>query len=117
MANPAPGEHPYVQVLKTEEKGSDVNLAAHLINDGYKGRYEVAVVVSNDSDLLEPIKIVRHELGLDVGVVNPQSGRTSKELAHEASFVKSIRKWVLAQSQFPPVLRDAKGEIRKPPGW
>ena len=117
LANPSPGKHPYVQVLKTEEKGSDVNLAAHLINDGYKGRYEVAVVISNDSDLLEPIKIVRHELGLDVGVINPQSGRTSKELAREASFIKSIRKWVLKQSQFPPVLRDAKGEIRKPPGW
>ena len=117
LANPAPGEKLYVEVLKTEEKGSDVNLAAHLINDGCKGRYEVAVVISNDSDLLEPIKIVRHELGLDVGVINPHHGRTSKELAREASFVKSIRKWVLKESQFPPILQDAQGEIRKPPEW
>ena len=27
-----------VNVMKTEEKGSDVNLACHLINDGYKGQ-------------------------------------------------------------------------------
>jgi uncharacterized LabA/DUF88 family protein len=117
LANPAPGESPYVQVLKTEEKGSDVNLAAHLINDGYKGCYEVAAVISNDSDLLEPIKIVRRELGLDVVVINPRPGRTSKALAREASFVKSIRKWVLKDSQFAPTLRDAQGEIRKPPEW
>ena len=41
----------YVNVMKTEEKGSDVNIAAHLINDGYKGLYQVAILVTNDSDL------------------------------------------------------------------
>lgn len=117
LANPAPGDSKFVKVLKTEEKGSDVNMAAHLINDGYKGRYEVAIVITNDSDLLEPIKIVRRELGMVVGVINPHPGRTSKQLAREASFVKQIRKGVLAASQFSPVLRDAKGEIRKPTRW
>jgi hypothetical protein len=41
-------KHKYVRVIKTEEKGSDVNIAAHLINDGYKGLYEVAVIISNE---------------------------------------------------------------------
>ena len=40
-----------VKVIKTEEKGSDVNMAAHLVNDGHRGRYEVAVLITNDSDL------------------------------------------------------------------
>jgi hypothetical protein len=53
----------YVRVIKTKEKGSDVNLATHLLHDAHMGRFEVAVVVSNDSDLLEPIKIVREQLG------------------------------------------------------
>jgi len=39
VANPGPNEPKYVSVLKTEEKGSDVNIAAHLINDGYQKRY------------------------------------------------------------------------------
>ncbi|MEW6127853.1 MAG: NYN domain-containing protein [Acidobacteriota bacterium] len=26
----------YIKVVKTEEKGSDVNIATHLLNDGYK---------------------------------------------------------------------------------
>ena len=37
-------------LIKTEEKGSDVNIAAHMVNDGHKGLYEVAILVSNDSD-------------------------------------------------------------------
>ena len=117
VANPGPGEPRFVNVLKTEEKGSDVNIAAHLIHDGYQGRYEVAVVITNDSDLLEPIRIVRRELGLVVGVINPHPGRTSRTLAVEASFVKSIRKWVLQKSQFPETLHDDYGVIRKPAAW
>ena len=40
----------------TEEKGSDVNLATHLLHDAHMDRFDVAVVASNDSDLLGPIK-------------------------------------------------------------
>lgn len=39
-----------VQVLKTEEKGSDVNLATHLVRDGFRKEYDLAVLVTNDSD-------------------------------------------------------------------
>jgi hypothetical protein len=31
-------------VIKTEEKGSDVNLATHLLIDGFDDAYELAVV-------------------------------------------------------------------------
>jgi len=61
------------------EKGSDVNLATHLLHDAHRGRFEVAVIVSNDSDLLEPIKIVREGLGKKVGVLNPHK-RPSRAL-------------------------------------
>src|SRR5262249_52027714 len=61
----------FVRVIKTEEKGSDVNLAAHLLHDGHLHRYEAAVLLTNDSDLLEPVKMVRYELGLPVGIINP----------------------------------------------
>ena len=56
----------YVQVVKTEEKGSDVNLASHMLRDGFRGGYDVAVLLKNDSDLIEPIRIVKEELGLMV---------------------------------------------------
>ena len=31
----------YVRVTKTEEKGSDVNMATHLLSDGYKNKIDV----------------------------------------------------------------------------
>jgi uncharacterized LabA/DUF88 family protein len=105
-----------VDVIKTEEKGSDVNLAAHLLRDGFTGDFDVAVVISNDSDLLEPIRIVQSELGKPVGVINPQK-HPSWVLKNEARFFKNIRRSALAKCQFPPVLTDAGGQIRKPSSW
>ena len=117
LAHPTPGGPKYVQVIKTEEKGSDVNIAAHLVNDGYKRRYEVAVLISNDSDLVEPVKIVRNELKLPVGVLNPIPDKPSHELRKYATFVKPIRQGVLSASQFPSTLKDANGTFYKPPSW
>lgn len=105
-----------VKVIKTEEKGSDVNIAAHLVNDGHRGRYDLAVLITNDSDLLEPVKIVRCELNLPVGILNPQQ-RPSRVLVRHASFIKQIRRGPLQASQFPAQLRDANGVFHKPAGW
>ena len=80
----------WVKVDKTEEKGSDVNLATHLLRDGFKGLYEMAVVISNDSDLREPVRIVRQDLNLPVGIINPHQ-RHSKELQEFAKFIKRVR--------------------------
>ena len=56
-------------------KGSDVNLAAHLLNDAWKGLFEAAVVISNDTDLVTPIRMTVVERGKTVVVVCP--GRSS----------------------------------------
>ena len=56
VVNPPPNT---IEVFKTEEKGSDVNLAAHLLLDGFQNRYEAAIVITGDSDLITPIKMAR----------------------------------------------------------
>ena len=35
-----------MEVIRTEEKGSDVNLATHLLTDAFDGDFDVALVVS-----------------------------------------------------------------------
>lgn len=105
-----------VDVIKTEEKGSDVNLASHLLRDAFVGDLDVAVVVTNDSDLLEPVRIIQSELGKPVGILNPQK-HPSMVLKNEARFFKNIRRSALAGSQFPPELKDARGTFWKPPSW
>jgi len=117
LAEAVPGGPKFAKVIKTEEKGSDVNIAAHLINDGYQKAYDVAVVVTNDSDLLEPIRIVRTELNLPAGILNPHELTPSRVLLKHASFIRQIRKGVLAASQFPETLTDAKGTFHKPHVW
>jgi len=117
VAGSLPGNPHYVRVIKTEEKGLDVNIAAHMINDGYKDVYQVAILLSNNSDLVEPVKMVRNELKLPVGVLNPRPASPSQELRMHATFVKPIRKGVLAASQFPFTLKDTTGTVHKPPRW
>jgi len=104
------------QVIKTEEKGSDVNLASLLLADGFRRRHEVAVVISNDSDLVLPIQIVRDELQLPVGVVNPR-GNPSRQLLAVSTFFKRIRPGLLERSQLPETLQDDRGTISKPKAW
>jgi uncharacterized LabA/DUF88 family protein len=106
----------YARVVKTEEKGSDVNLATHLLHDAHMGRFDVAVVVSNDSDLLEPIKIVREQLGKKVGILNPHKNPSRALLPH-IDFIKQIRAGVLGASQFPATMRDTTGTFTRPPAW
>jgi hypothetical protein len=117
LANPVPGGPTHAQVIKTEEKGSDVNLATHLLNDGYQNDYELAVVVSNDSDLVEPIKIVINQLKLPVGVLNPHAGTPSQQLSTHATFFRHIRPSALKGEPIPLSLTDSNGTFRKPTSW
>lgn len=104
-------------VLRTEEKGSDVNLATMLVADAYQGNFQAAAVLSTDSDLALPIELVRRELRLPVGVLFPK-GRFSVELARVAAFKRTIDARLLRQCQLPPELVDAEGRtIRKPSAW
>ncbi|MGE5601460.1 MAG: NYN domain-containing protein [Nitrososphaerales archaeon] len=119
LAHPVTAGSRFAEVTKTEEKGSDVNLATYLLVDGFQNDYEQAIVVSNDSDLMEPIRQVRQVLGLTVGVLNPQRDekKTSWILMHTADFYRRIRPGALQASLFPPTLTDANGTIVKPAGW
>ena len=102
-------------MLKTEEKGSDVNLATYLLLDGFQRDYELAAVISNDSDLVHPIEVVRRDLELPVWVINPHRKTPSWALRNAASAYRSVREGALRSSQFPETLQDRVGELHKPP--
>ncbi len=58
-----------VSYANREEKGSDVNVAAHLLLDVLGGAVDGALVISNDSDLRFPVEQAR--LHVPIGVINP----------------------------------------------
>jgi hypothetical protein len=120
LADPPPGGPRMVEVIRTQEKGSDVNLATYLLLDAFRHESNISVVVSNDSDLEVPIRVLIRELNVPVGLVNPHkaSMRSRDLLDLGPLFFKQIRPGALRDCQFPPVLQDAQGEtIRRPDSW
>ncbi len=131
-----------VLVRRFEEKGSDVNLATHLLIDGFQNRYDVAVVVSADTDLEEPIRLVDVSLRKKVGILAPRS-HLSELLVRHAAFVRhiitrpaeiavlqqstkpAVQKRLrtaltdadLAACQFPDVMTDGEGTFHRPTDW
>src|SRR5262249_17965438 len=117
LANPPATGPNRVDVIKTDEKGSDVNLASYLLLDSFKKEMDIALIVSNDSDLSEPIRIVKREFGIQIGITRPRVGTPSVTLGAEANFIRPVRMGLLAANQFSETLVDAKGSFRKPATW
>lgn len=107
-----------IKVMRTIEKGSDVNLAVHLVNDAWKDLYDAALIVSNDSDLAEALSIVKNECNKAIFLANPfgwkKTGVALKLLKLEPR-IRKIREIDLASSQLPDPIPGTK--IHKPPGW
>lgn len=109
------------EVVKTEEKGSDVNLAVHLVNDCWRDVYDCAVVVTNDSDIAEGIRLVKQnpnkKIGLVSTIVTAVSGRrkVSGELRQHADIFRRIRPTALRDCQLPNPIPGTN--IHKPLQW
>lgn len=125
LANPPASGARTVLVKKSEEKGSDVNIASYLLVDAFEKDCEAAIVISNDSDLESPIRLVRQKFGIKVVVLlpcrtaalNARAANPSVQLRKVASYSKVVTPEFLASSQFPATLHDAAGAFAKPSSW
>lgn len=119
IAPPIPEMRPYPQVVwtwKTEEKGSDVNLGAHLVRDAFTSAFEEAAIITNDTDLCEPMRIVREEAGLPVTLLTPVQ-KPNESLVRVSTQVRHVRPYV-GPCQLPDPVIGANGKIvHKPAGW
>ena len=106
-----------VRVFKTEEKGSDVNLATHLLVDAYADIFDTAAVITNDTDLAEPLRHVAKVMGKPVGLLTPVA-KPAHDLQRSVTFVRHIREQHLRAAQFPDRVTVA-GEVaaERPPEW
>lgn len=105
-----------VAVMDTEEKGSDVSLGSHLVWDACHDAMDVALVMSNDSDLQTPVRMAE-EAGVRVVTVNPHR-HSEQPRRLMSSDKRSMTRRHLAKSQLPNPVTDARGEtIVKPPEW
>jgi len=68
------------------------------------------------TDLLEPIRLARNDLGLQLALLSP-SEHPARSLRTNVDVLKTIRHGPLQASQLPDVLRDHRGEIHRPRAW
>lgn len=105
------------RVVIHEEKGSDVNLGVNLVFDAAAGTCQKALVISNDADLEEAVRLARRA-GIEVGIVNPQRSATNKRLKKVADFEIPLRHEILAKCQLPNLVVDRNGrQIHRPKQW
>ncbi|QNE36239.1 NYN domain-containing protein [Leifsonia shinshuensis] len=104
-------------VRKREEKGSDVNVASHLLFDVLVGVVDAAIVVTNDSDLELPLRMARSHV--PVGTVNPSTNPTAGALKgrHDDGVGRHWWRRLTAEDYRAAQFPDAIGHLRKPVGW
>lgn len=101
-----------------EEKQTDVNIALELFRLAYLDKYDRAVIVSGDTDLIPAIKAVRATFSQkQIGVMIP-IGKSSEDLLKHADFRFRMKEHHLASSRFPNAIQLPGGTtLECPPTW
>ena len=84
-----------------EEKGTDVNLALHMLNDSWLDLYDLAILISNDSDFAGALELVKKQNNKDVGLLTPGRTNATYKLWNLAKFHHRITLNQLEQCQLP----------------
>ncbi len=99
------------------EKGSDVNVASHLLIDIHTQAIDAAVLISNDGDLRLPAQHARTHV--PTGTVNPRGRSTATHLRGAPNDGVGRHWWyrLTAADFFDNQLPDVVGGVRKPADW
>ena len=105
-------------IHKHEEKKTDVNIAVRLLEDAFDDRFDTALVISGDSDLVPPIESVRSRFPQKRVVVAAPPKRWSAQLKQVANAALRISDLTIQSNRLPdPVVTSTGVELRAPKGW
>jgi len=100
------------------EKKTDVNIAVELVVDAFQDRFDTAMLVSADSDLVPAIEAIRAVFPAKRVVVAFPPERRSKELRQSAHAAFPLGRAKLAHAQLPETVTKPNGvELRRPASW
>lgn len=117
QGQPVHGARFMVSYSHYEEKGSDVNVATHLLLDILDNHVDAVIVISNDSDLMLPIQSARRRV--PVGIVNPSRGQLAGGLRGSPHDGVGGHWWykLTARDFRACQLPDTVGSSVRPSGW
>lgn len=102
-----------------KEKMTDVNIAVQMIADAFENRFDVAMLISGDTDLVPPVATVRRlfpEKRVIVAFPPKRQNAALEPPTSSHSFVIARAKF--ARSQFPPEIIKADGyTLKRPNSW
>lgn len=97
---------------------TDVNIATELLVDAFANRFDVALLISADSDLVPPVRAIRRHFPHKRVIVAFPPERHSKELTDSATCRFMISRGYLKKSQFPDeVVTEAGFVLKRPEKW
>lgn len=101
-----------------EEKMTDVNIAVQLVADAFDDRFDTALIISADSDLTPPVRLVRERFPHKKVIVAQPPGRNSGQLRQEATAAFQIGETKIRQNQLPPTITTRAGlTLQRPSTW
>ena len=106
-------------LFESTEKMTDANIAVELMRDAFEDEFDVALLVSADSDLTGPVRAVKELFPAKRVTVAFPPARSSKELfkAIASSYFK-IGEDKLRRNVFPDqVLKPSGYVIKRPESW
>ena len=100
------------------EKMTDVNIATEMLVDAYQDLYDMAMLISGDSDLVPPMRAIHSNFdGKRVFVAFPPK-RQNQSVAQESRGSLVIGRKNIILSQFPSQIMKPDGyTLNKPMGW
>jgi hypothetical protein len=106
-----------VSYADREEKGSDVNVASHLLVDVLTSAVDAVIIISNDSDLQFPISYTRSQV--PVGLINPSANYLAGALRGQPKDGVGNHWWhrLSATDLCACQLPDRVASFARPAGW
>ena len=102
----------------SNEKMTDVNIATHLLLDAFNDKYDTAILISGDSDLVPPVKAVHGQFNKKAVSVFFPPERHNVTVAGAAKGSQIIGKKKIKDHQFPLNVTKKDGYVlTKPESW
>ena len=107
-----------VEVIKTEEKGTDVNLAVQMVADAKDNLFDYAMLFSNDSDMAYAVQIAVNDCKKFVGLFIDKKAISFPILKKNVNYIRRLTPSAFSRNQFPEeIITETGSIIRKPSEW